>query len=149
MHFIGMHTVVYYSDGAQVPMAYDSGITVASLIACISVVMTAFYLCANPSKLTWLRILSGGVIAGGGVSVMHYLGMMSMIMRPSMHWNVGLVSLSVIIGIVASTAALIIFFRLEKMWKTNIWALLGCALVMGVAVNAMHYTVSRSHASQF
>jgi len=67
---------------------------------------------------------------------MHYMGMWAMRMPDTMHWNVGLVLLSVIIAIVAGTAALWAALRLHG----GTLVLLGASLVMGVAVSGMHYT---------
>ena len=46
------------------------------------------------------------MIVGVGVAAMHYLGMAAMTMRDSMSYNPPLVALSVLIAIVAGTAAL-------------------------------------------
>ena len=52
------------------------------------------------------RLLAGGVIIGVGVAAMHYLGMAAMSMQDSMSYNLPLLALSVLIAIVAGTAAL-------------------------------------------
>jgi NO-binding membrane sensor protein with MHYT domain len=52
-----------------------------------------------------------------------------------MHYNNGLVILSVIIGIVTGTVALLAALRLDTVWS----ACVAC-LIMGVAVSGMHYT---------
>jgi NO-binding membrane sensor protein with MHYT domain len=52
-----------------------------------------------------------------------------------MHYNVGLVILSVVIAVVTGTVALLAALRLDTLWS----AILAC-LIMGVAVSGMHYT---------
>jgi NO-binding membrane sensor protein with MHYT domain len=83
----------------------------------------------------WPRLLAGGVIIGVGVAAMHYMGMGAMSMPGSMSYSASLVALSVLIAIVAGTAALWI-----GTWVRSIAATLGAALVMGIAVTGMHYT---------
>jgi NO-binding membrane sensor protein with MHYT domain len=61
--------------------------------------------------------------------------MAAMSMRASMSYNVPLVLVSVLIAIVAGTAALWI-----GTWVRGIGATVGAALIMGVAVSGMHYT---------
>ena len=56
-------------------------------------------------------------------------------MPASMSYSPGLLALSVVIAIVAATAALWATLRLSGIWST-----LGAALIMGVAVSGMHYT---------
>src|SRR5215467_11585410 len=71
-----------------------------------------------------------------GVAGMHYMGMWAMRMPDTMHWNVPLVLLSVVIAIVAGTAALWAALRLHG----GTLVILGASLIMGVAVSGMHYT---------
>ncbi len=59
----------------------------------------------------------------------------SLRMPATMRYSPGLVALSVVIAIVAATAALWATLRLSGLWST-----LGAALIMGVAVSGMHYT---------
>jgi NO-binding membrane sensor protein with MHYT domain len=83
----------------------------------------------------WPRLLAGGVIIGVGVAAMHYMGMAAMSMPGPMSYGAPLVALSVLIAIVAGTAALWI-----GTWVRSMAATFGAALVMGVAVTGMHYT---------
>jgi NO-binding membrane sensor protein with MHYT domain len=76
----------------------------------------------------------GGVIIGLGVATMHYVGMAAMSMQDTVKYNLGLVAASVLIAIVAGTAALWAGLRVRSVWST-----LGASLIMGVAVSGMHY----------
>src|SRR5258707_90461 len=74
--------------------------------------------------------------AGGlGVASMHCLGMAGMSMTDSMSSSPGLFGLSVVIAVVAGTAALWI-----GTWVRGLTATFAASLVMGVAVSGMHYT---------
>ena len=66
---------------------------------------------------------------------MHYIGMAAMRMPDTMRYNPVLVGLSIVIAVVAGTAALWAALRLTTMWST-----LAASLIMGVAVSGMHYT---------
>jgi hypothetical protein len=80
-------------------------------------------------------LLLGGTIIGIGVASMHYLGMGAVRVQASLSYNYGLVAASVIIAVIAGTAALWMALRLDSVWSTFI-----ASLIAGVAVNGMHYT---------
>jgi NO-binding membrane sensor protein with MHYT domain len=82
-----------------------------------------------------LPLLAGGVIIGIGVATMHYVGMAAMSMQVTVRYNMGLVGVSVLIAIVAGTAALWAGLRVRGLGST-----IAASLVMGVAVTGMHYT---------
>jgi len=75
------------------------------------------------------------VIIGFGVASMHYIGMAAMKMPDTVRYNNAVVVLSVLIAVVAGTAALWAALRL-----TTVWSTLVASLIMGVAVSGMHYT---------
>lgn len=85
-------------------------------------------------------LLFGGVITGGGVCVMHYIGMMAMHSKMKVHWDVGLVVASVVIAVIAATAAFWIIFRVLALYPAVESLRLLSALVMSLAVCGMHYT---------
>jgi len=83
----------------------------------------------------WVPLLTGGVIVGVGVATMHYMGMAAMSMPDGMHYDPTLFILSVLIAIVAGTAALWAGTRVR-----GVAATVAASLIMGVAVSGMHYT---------
>ena len=108
--------------------------TVASMLVAVAVVGAGLFI-VGFGHGSVSRLVAGGVIVGVGVAAMHYLGMAAMTMTDSMSYNPPLVALSVLIAIVAGTAAL---------WAgtqvTGLRATVGASLIMGVAVSGMHYT---------
>ncbi|MEN9984273.1 MAG: hypothetical protein RI918_2242 [Pseudomonadota bacterium] len=129
MHFIGMLAL-------KLDLAYGYAMleTLISLVAIIVVAAAALVHVAKAPNET-PRLLQAGVGLGLGVCVMHYLGMFGMRFGGIFVWNGGLVAASVLIAIVAATAALWLASR------TNGFAMrIVAALVMGSAVCAMHYT---------
>ncbi|MGH3245318.1 MAG: MHYT domain-containing protein [Trebonia sp.] len=129
MHFIAM--LGFAIPGQQI--LYNVPLTIVSMLIAIVVVGIGLFIVGYGNG--GLRpLLTGGVIVGIGVATMHYLGMAAMMMPDSMHYNVPLFALSVVIAIVAGTAALWAGTRVRSTRAT-----LGAALIMGVAVNGMHY----------
>jgi NO-binding membrane sensor protein with MHYT domain len=130
MHFIAM--LGYTIPGQQI--LYNVPLTIASMLIAIAVVGVGLFIVGfgngGPA-----RLLIGGVIVGIGVATMHYMGMAAMIMPDSVHYNVPLFALSVVIAIVAGTAALWAGTRVRGTRATLV-----AALIMGVAVSGMHYT---------
>ena len=130
MHFIAMlgFTIPGQQIGYNVPM------TVASMLVAVAVVGAGLFIVGFGDG-SWSRLVTGGVIVGVGVAAMHYLGMAAMSMTDSMSYNLPLLALSVVIAIVAGTAALWAGTRVSRTGAT-----VGAALIMGVAVSGMHYT---------
>jgi NO-binding membrane sensor protein with MHYT domain len=130
MHFIAM--LGFTIPGQQI--LYNVPITIASMLIAIVVVGVGLFI-VGFGKGGWTPLLTGGVIIGIGVATMHYLGMSAMSMPDSMSYNPLLFILSVIIAIVAGTAALWAGTRVR-----GIGATIAASLIMGVAVSGMHYT---------
>jgi NO-binding membrane sensor protein with MHYT domain len=130
MHFIAML-------GFSVPgmlILYSVPLTVASMLLAVAVVGTGLFIVGFGNG-GWPRLAAAGVIIGVGVAGMHYLGMAAMSMPRSMSYNLPLVLVSVLIAVVTGTAALWI-----GTWVRGMGATITAALIMGIAVSAMHYT---------
>jgi NO-binding membrane sensor protein with MHYT domain len=130
MHFIAM---LGYSIPGEV-IHYNILITVASMLIAVVVVGIGLAIVGFAAQ-TWRNLLLAGTFTGIGVASMHYTGMAAMRMPAKMSYNPQLFGLSVVIAIVAATAALWAALRLR-----GTLAALGAALIMGVAVSGMHYT---------
>jgi NO-binding membrane sensor protein with MHYT domain len=87
-----------------------------------------------------MTIIIGGVLMGSGVCVMHFLGMAAVVIDADIHWEAGAVAASVIIAIVASTAAYWIIFRFLALYPHIEAFRFASATVAAIAVNGMHYT---------
>jgi diguanylate cyclase (GGDEF)-like protein len=135
MHFIGM-----LAFSLPVPMSYDVGQTLLSLV--IAVTISGFALAlASRSRLTGRHLAGGGVLMGAGISAMHYSGMSAIQIVPMIRYEWDLVLASIAIAIGASWVALWLAFRLRRRrtWQANL-AAAGGAIVMGLAISGMHYT---------
>jgi NO-binding membrane sensor protein with MHYT domain len=131
MHFIAM---LGYTISGQM-ITYNVPVTILSMLIAVGVVAVGLFIVGFGSRDSWRRLLLGGSIIGIGVAGMHYMGMWAMRMPDTMGYNLVLLVLSVIIAMVAGTAALWCATRLSGLGAT-----LGASLIMGVAVSGMHYT---------
>lgn len=129
MHFVAML-------GFTIPgqtIRYNVPVTILSALVAVAVVSVGLLIVAFGRQGNTPLIL-GGLIIGFGVASMHYIGMAAMRMPDTVRYNNFLVAISVLIAIVAGTAAL---------WAGRIrqlWATVAASLIMGVAVSGMHYT---------
>ncbi|GAA3997160.1 MHYT domain-containing protein [Streptomyces plumbiresistens] len=130
MHFIAM--IGFQVEEARI--RYDVSLTVLSLAVAIVVVGIGVFIVgyrgASPVALS-----AAGVVTGLGVAAMHYLGMAAMHLNGDVRYDPLVVALSVLIAIVAATAALWAAVTIRGFLTS-----LGASLIMGVAVSGMHYT---------
>lgn len=130
MHFIAMlgYTI------ANITIRYNLPLTIASLVLAIVVVYFGLR-AAVVGNGSIPALIPAGLVTGIGVAGMHYLGMAGMDMAASVHYQIVIVVLSVVIAVVAATVALWFAVNLR-----SASAMIGAAVVMGVAVTGMHYT---------
>jgi NO-binding membrane sensor protein with MHYT domain len=136
MHFVAMLGF----DVVGSPIRYDVGLTAASaVIAVVAVgIGLSVALLGSGERNTGarnLRILIGGMLAGLGVAAMHYTGMAAMRLDGTIDYASSRVALSVAIAVVAATVALWL-----TMTVTKPLVIMASAMIMGVAVNGMHFT---------
>ena len=130
MHFVAM--LGFTIPGQQI--MYNVPITLISLLVSVIVVAAGLFIVGYGGS-GLLPVLTGGVIIGVGVAAMHYVGMSAMSMQGTIRYNLVMVGVSVVIAIVAGTAALVAGLRVGGVWSS-----IAVSLVMGVAVTGMHYT---------
>jgi NO-binding membrane sensor protein with MHYT domain len=130
MHFVAML-------GFTIPgqtITYNVPVTILSMVIAMIVVGVGLLIVGFGSTGP-VTLLLGGIVIGFGVASMHYIGMAAMRMPDVVHYNNAVVALSIVIAVVAGTAALWAGLRLTAVWSTLV-----ASLIMGVAVSAMHYT---------
>ena len=135
MHFVGM-----LAFSLPIAFSYDIGITLASLA--IAIALSGFALSiASRREIRLGSLAAGALVMGLGICAMHYSGMSAIEVLPLITYQPGLLLASGVIAVVASFAALWLFFRLRKggSWQMRL-ARLGAAMVMGLAISGMHYT---------
>jgi NO-binding membrane sensor protein with MHYT domain len=129
MHFIAML-------GFTIPgetIRYNVPITILSMVIAVVVVGIGTFIVGFREGNGALVL--GGVIIGLGVASMHYIGMSAIRVQASLTYNPLLVAASVVIAVIAGTAALWAALRLDTLFTTIV-----ASLIMGVAVSGMHYT---------
>jgi NO-binding membrane sensor protein with MHYT domain len=134
MHFMAM--LGFGLVGSQI--RYDVPTTALSALVAVAVVgvgLAVVGLGGGTGRPAAWRFALGGLFAGLGVAAMHYLGMAAMRMDGEITYDRSLVAASIVIAVVAATAAL----WLSVTVRTGA-AVFGSALVMGAAVSGMHYT---------
>lgn len=135
MHFTGM---LAFKMG--MPVAYHVPTTLLSVVIAIAASGLALFVVSR-GLVGIAPLLVAGPIMGVGIASMHYTGMAAMQMAASVSYDPFLFALSVLIAIVASIAALYLFFHLNRKDIRRVrWLKGGSALVMGAAIVGMHYT---------
>jgi NO-binding membrane sensor protein with MHYT domain len=133
MHYTGM--LAYH---LPVQVYYHIPTVFLSLVAAIAASLVALYVVSR-QHISVLHVIVGSLLIATGISAMHYTGMAAMRM-PAMHqWDQTLVILSVAVALIVALAALGLTFLFREEGHDKV--LKGvCAVIMGFAVPAMHYT---------
>ena len=125
-HFIAM--LAYQPD---LPVGYDFGLTLLSVAAAILITGAGWWVALRGTR--W-SALAGGVLLGGGIGTMHYIGMSALNMAGWLVWDRGFVLVSIALGIVLSAAALAEHRRKPALipWRP--------ALLFTLAICGLHFT---------
>ncbi|MER5834340.1 MHYT domain-containing protein [Streptomyces sp. NPDC002130] len=130
MHFIAM--IGFHVEETRV--RYDAATTVLSLVVAVAVVGVGVFIVGHRGTSA-VTLAVAGAVTGLGVAGMHYLGMAALRLNGDVGYDPVGVALSVLIAVVAATAALWSAVTIRGFLMS-----LGASLVMGVAVSGMHYT---------
>lgn len=130
MHFVAM--LGFSASGVNI--RYNIPETLLSAAIAIVVVGAGLFI-TELGKRKLPAMLVGGALAGAGVAAMHYMGMEAMEMSADVVYDPTYVIASVVIAIVAATAALWCTVHIRGTLATIV-----ATLVMGIAVTGMHYT---------
>jgi NO-binding membrane sensor protein with MHYT domain len=134
MHYVGM-----LAFRLPVPVEYDWPTALLSLFCGISCSVFAL-LVVSRRRMDLSYTLVGSTIMGLGIAALHYIGMAAMRLPAEHRFDSRLVTLSVVLAIAFSLAALRLAFYFRDDPGVGAWRKLGSALVMGVAISAMHYS---------
>ncbi|MFF5571890.1 MHYT domain-containing protein [Streptomyces luteogriseus] len=130
MHFVAM--LGFGVTGTDI--RYDVPLTLLSLLVAMVVVCAGVF-AVGYGKDRGRALLVGGLTTGLGVASMHYLGMAAVRLHGDVTYDPLLVGLSVLIAVVAATAALWAALHIKSPVAVTI-----ASLIMGAAVSSMHYT---------
>jgi diguanylate cyclase (GGDEF)-like protein len=127
-HFIAMQA---YGPGAG--GAYNIPVTVLSLIFAIAVTFIGLGISVSATRTVVVAL--GGAVVGSGVAAMHYTGMMAFEIPAHVGWATGTVTVSILLGIVFGSFALVVAGR-----RDSISGALGATVLMTVAIVSHHFT---------
>ncbi|MEV5437661.1 MHYT domain-containing protein [Streptomyces sp. NPDC052682] len=130
MHFVAMLGFSVSGTGIR----YDVPLTLASLLVAMLVVCAGVF-AVGYGRDRGRALLLGGLTTGLGVASMHYLGMAAVRLHGDVRYDPVLVALSVLIAVVAATAALWAALHIKSPVAVTV-----ASLIMGAAVSSMHYT---------
>jgi NO-binding membrane sensor protein with MHYT domain len=130
MHFVAM--LGFGVTGTQI--RYNVPLTILSLLVAMAVVGAGLF-AVGYGRDRHRALVFGGLTTGVGVASMHYLGMAALRLHGQVRYDPALVALSVVIAVVAATAALWAALSIRSPV-----AVAAASLVMGGAVSSMHYT---------
>ncbi|OOF94603.1 hypothetical protein ASPCADRAFT_406488 [Aspergillus carbonarius ITEM 5010] len=141
MHYIGNRAIVLGDGAMQTQIIYSMKFTGVSFVLPVIVLLIAFYCIGASEKASYFRILAGGILTGGAVCGMHYIGQLG-ISNYTCTYRVANVVGAAIIAVFASTVALTVFFRWRATWTDSWWRRGICGCVLALAVSGMHWTAA-------
>jgi PAS domain S-box-containing protein len=135
MHFVGM-----LAFRLPVPISYHVPLWLMSMAVAVGASLLGLWVASRRTVPVSART-AAGVLMGLAIAGMHYVGMAAMRIPGHIHYRPVLVLASVVIAVAAACATLWLFLRFRADESTRGRQLMGgAAVVMGVAIAAMHYT---------
>lgn len=140
MHFVGMNAFTLPE-----PIQYDFWITLISLVPVVLASRLAMTIISMRDQ-SFVTMLSGGVLFGAGIGVMHYVGMAGMKTNAYMYFRIEIVLLSVLIVVILATIALSSRQIITALiGETNgILPIFLGATMMGGAIASMHFIAMKA-----
>jgi diguanylate cyclase (GGDEF)-like protein/PAS domain S-box-containing protein len=133
-----MHYVAMLAYRMAMPVLYDVPTVALSLFAAIVSFGLALHLVSSRS-FSYRTMIAGGLLMGGGISAMHYVGMAAMRMNARLTYDPRLVALSIFVAFAVSVVALRITFGTGEVLGRWSWQKVVSSLLMGMAIPLMHY----------
>ena len=126
----GTHFVAMLAFRSGLPVGYDAGPTVLSVIIAVALCSFGFAVSLKP-KCAAL----GGAITGAAISVMHYVGMAGVRIQADTHWDMSFVVASVLIGVALSALAMHVTLR-----SRALFGYVQGVTLFTLAICGMHFT---------
>jgi NO-binding membrane sensor protein with MHYT domain/methyl-accepting chemotaxis protein len=127
-HFIAM---LAYDPG--IGIAYNIALTSLSLLAAVAVTAVGLGIATYAASLPGAA--TGGGIVGSGVACMHYLGMSAVELPGRVQWHAGLVTASIVVGMLLGMASLATAARGSSKRRT-----VAAAVLLTLAIVSHHFT---------
>ena len=127
------HFIAMLAYQPTVPVAYDVGLTVLSLVAAALVTFAGLGLAVtNPGR--WSAPI-GGAIIGAGIASMHYTGMLALELPGHVAWSFDLVLTSIALGMLFGAGAMSIAIH-----RGGTRGLMAAAILLTLAIVSHHFT---------
>jgi len=125
------HFVAMLAYQPHLPVGYDFALTLLSVAAAILISGAGWWVALRGAR--W-SALAGGLLLGGGIGTMHYIGMSAVKLAGWMVWDRNFVLVSIAIGMLLSAAALAEHRRKPAPipWRP--------ALLFTLAICGLHFT---------
>ena len=135
-----MHFIAMLAFHLPTPISYDLKLMLLSMVVAIAASLLALIVVNRPS-LRASSLLPAGILMGGAIAGMHYIGMASMRADVDIGYDWPIVLASIVIAILASIVALWLAFtfRADTSARGTMLKMLSAA-AMGLAIAGMHYT---------
>jgi NO-binding membrane sensor protein with MHYT domain len=135
-----MHFVAMLAFRLPIPIEYELRQILLSVVVAIAASLLALIVVSRVGMRATTLVM-GGILMGGAIAGMHYIGMASMTVGATLTYSSSIVALSIFIAIVASWAALGLAFNFRSdLSVRGRWLKSLSAVAMGVAIAGMHYT---------
>lgn len=135
MHFVGI-LACHLPEG----YSFASGLTFFSYIIAMMASTFAIWLTTRDT-LPLARLVLGSFLMGMGISGMHYIGMMGLVVpNYVLHYNLLLVIFSVLIAICGSGLAFWLMFKYKQTLTNKFLYKLSTATMIALSIVGMHYT---------
>ncbi len=141
MYFIGNRAIVLGDGQAQLQIVYNTKFTVISFFLPIIVLFIVFSTVEPRESISFIGVILGGALTGFGICGMHYLGQAGIVNYDCVYLIPFFIG-AVIIAVVVSIAALVVFFLFRMLWDIAWWRRPICAVVLASGVSGMHWLAS-------
>jgi diguanylate cyclase (GGDEF)-like protein len=128
------HFIAMLAYQASLPISYSFTLTLLSVLVAMVGSMVAFCL-AHRTRCALTTRLAAGLIAGGTIGAMHYLGMAAVRVPGTLLWNHTLVVGSFLVAMPLAVAAFLLFDRLA-----NLRLRFAAAALLVLAICSLHFT---------
>jgi PAS domain S-box-containing protein len=133
MHFIGM---LGYDSHARV--TFHLGLTALSFLLALIGSLIALFIIVKPKSHLVYRIF-GAPIFGLSIVAMHVVGIKSMEMDVSVHYDFDLLILAAILAFLVSGAFLFLSFYIKRNNNKKVFYKLISSVITGIGVSGVHY----------
>jgi PAS domain S-box-containing protein len=134
-----MHFIAMLAFSLPVPISYHWATVLLSLLAAIFAAAAALHVVSRV-EMSFAQAVVGGSVMGLGIVAMHYIGMAAMRLSAVSHFDLRIVTLSVVVAIVFSVIALLLAFDLREETRETTPRKIGSALTVAAGICLMHYT---------